>query len=240
MGDYNTWGGKNNRWGNRNRKNSTDRYSNNSGRYPRYEPNKLFNTLVAGALIFTVGAFGLDTLGNVIDTIGNGKETIEMISDTKEIMQNTKNNISDADSVGVSKAVNILEKKVVDNIGLSADNVAELLEDLSNTLYQNNIDPNNHGEVIVISYKDIPNQDYFNSNILENVEKSNETITYCIVCNSTIASESEAEIERLKGLVEGSISLLDQVNCSSVISNGIVNYPYASNFIYTMTFVKNS
>ena len=63
MGDphKNVWGGKNNTWGRKN--------SNKTKNSQSYQPNKLFNTLACGVMLFIAGALGLSILSNSVTGI---------------------------------------------------------------------------------------------------------------------------------------------------------------------------
>lgn len=80
MGNYNTWGGKNNSWGNKNRKGGSN--SSGSSNNNNQEPNKLFNVLAGGVVIFLLGSAGLSVVTEGFGMIKDSIETTQKVAET--------------------------------------------------------------------------------------------------------------------------------------------------------------
>ena len=234
MGDphYNTWGGKNNSWGNRNRK-KKDNDQNNT----HYEPNKLFNTIAAGTMLFLAGALGLTIVGNVFSGLKNVKEAVDTVGDIKDTIQDvTSSNTTITGPGGSGKS---LLDVVIENqlkFDLDEEDVAELIEKAVDALRNENVTAS-VDNLVTLDYNDANTSDKYTKNVVNKLSKYNKNITFAIVDMEILQTdEINSKVAELQEIASNTFNGVSGTNFKRMVTGGKIGMPNSGNFIFTVTY----
>lgn len=228
MGDphKNVWGGKNNTWGHRN--------SNKAKNNQSYQPNKLFNTLACGVILFIAGAFGLSLVSSAVTGIKgifNVKDKVTEIIDTKP---NTSNTSSKSE-------VSLSDKLLTDviheaDIGLESEDVEELLNKISDTIKANNLKTENR-ILIEVNYRDCDTKDKYTTNIINRLKDFNETITFALISDEGLSElDINKEIENIQTISSNAVEYLADSTYVRSMTGGTIGVPKSGGFVFTVTY----
>lgn len=221
-GNYNTWGGKNNSWGNRNRK-GTGSTRGNRGTGGRgtthYEPSKAFNVLAGGICLFMLGAFGLNAVTGAISSVKDGIDTVSDIKDS--IVQKDTNTNSNRGNTGV---VNKLDYE------LDSQDVSDILDYISDGISDVSIE-----ELQLISYSDTDTLEKYTKNIVNNLDKYSDAVTFGVMCE---AANSEAERSIIEDIVSNNTDILPGHGVTQVFTGAISGLSNSGDTVVTITYVK--
>lgn len=222
MGNYNTWGGKNNRWGNKNRKNKT-----NSNTH--YEPNKLFNTIAGGIVLFICCGIGLSILSSTFTGIKNTLDTADKVKSVIE--PNTAN---------TTKTNNTSYKNnIIDKIDIDSEDVKDILEYLNSELSNYEVE-SGKVDTILLNYDTVYDADSYKENIIDKLGDYKNKVSFTLVYQDTPLDEEEAftEMNNIVDIVGNNSDLLSDTGFSKVLTSGMYNSPRAGNYIVSITFIK--
>lgn len=228
MGDphKNVWGGKNNTWG---RKNSNKTKNNQS-----YQPNKLFNTIACGVMLFIAGALGLSLVSSAVTGI---KGIFDVVDKATEIV-NTKSNTSNTSS---KSEVSLSDKLLTDviheaDIELESEDVEELLNKISDTIKANNLKTENR-ILIEVNYRDCDTKDKYTTNIINRLKDFNETITFALISDEGLSElDINKEIENIQTISSNAIEYLASSSYIRSMTGGTIGVPKSGGFVFTVTY----
>lgn len=231
MGDphKNVWGGKNNTWGHRN--------SNKTNNSQSYQPNKLFNTIACGVMLFIAGALGLSILSNAVTGI---KGMFDVVDKATEIID-TKPNTSNTSNASSKSEVSLSDKLLTDviheaDIELEPEDVAELLGKVADNIKANNLKTENR-IFIEVNYRDCDTKEKYISNIIERLKDFNETITFALISNEDLSeSEVNKEIENIQTISSDAIEYLASSSYIRSMTGGTIGVPKSGGFVFTVTY----
>lgn len=235
---HNTWGGKNNTWGNRNKKPKSDNQSSSN----RQEPNKIFNTLAAGALIFILAAGGFNTLSGMVSGFFNAKDKVDT---AREITEAVKNSNGGSNSKGSAKDNKSLMDTVVSeflDFDLDPDDVADILQYVSDKLNANNISGVSE-KTIFLNYSAVKDKNSYEKEIIKRAKKYSKTVTFVVVNNDKLLVQEELmdelkeEVNRVETLIQDNLDLLKETKYTSLVVGGQTNSPTQGDYIITITFI---
>lgn len=230
MGDphKNVWGGKNNSWGHKKKNQQDNSY--------HYEPNKLFNTIAGGCLLFLAGALGLSMITSAISGIKGVKDTVDTTKDVVEhIQNNTTNQDTNNSDKGSVQRTNILDEF---DIELDEEDIQEILEDIYNSLKQNNAADKTVDNIVVIDYAEANSFKLYKKNIINKLSSYKDIITFAIVNKEPLSSEDiTTKVNELQQLISDNINELSGTGFTKTVTGGKINMPALGNFIFTVTFL---
>ena len=239
MGDphHNTWGGKNNSWGNRNRKPRQSNQRQNRQNNQHYEPNKLFNTIAGGVMIFLAGAFGFSLVTGAISNIKGAKDTVDKAKNVADKISNTQINNSPSNQNGQSLLDKIISDIVEEaDIDLDAEDVADLLENVSNSISENNLKQQTE-TLIELNYNDANTLDKYKKNVIGRLKKYNKPVTFALINNEIVDNDTMiSEVEKMQALALDNIDLISDLPFRRIITGGKSNVPGPGKFTFLITF----
>ncbi len=221
MGDphHNTWGGKNNSWGNRNRKRQ-----NNQPTY-NYEPNKLFNTIAGGILLFFAGAAGLSIIGSIFTGV---KDTIGIADKVNKIT--TAVTDTAGSSAGTQGTTNNYEGlfDIKDELELDADDIKDILQFMQENLQDSQPD------TLTLSFEEVDTIEEYKEKIVNKLDKYSN---FVLVYNGYLEYDPMVEkINSYTSELSNHSDLISDSGYKTIKTSARTNVPNNGNFILMLTF----
>lgn len=231
MGDphKNVWGGKNNTWGHKN--------SNKTKNNQSYQPNKLFNTLACGVMIFIAGAFGLSLVSSAVTEIKGMFDVVDKATEIIDTKPNTSNTLNTSSKSKVSLSDKLLTDVIHEaDIELESEDLEELLNKISDTIKANNLKTENR-IFIEVNYRDCDTKDKYTTNIINRLKDFNETITFALISDEGLSElDINKEIENIQTISSDAIEYLADSTYVRSMTGGTIGVPKSGGFVFTVTY----
>lgn len=196
--------------------------------------------IVAGGVVLLVLAN--TGLGPVIETAQNVMDVFDFGKDVKEYADTAKSNSNTKSSdKGVGKKDSTYEdvyKHIKNNADLEASDVKDILEYLHGNLSESKAEAmdTKKASAIFIDYDCFLSEKKYVKNVMEKLDKYEDTVTFVAKCPDYMATEDmQGEFDKISEIIKANLSGYDTV-FNQVSMNALTNLPDPGNFVMSVTF----